>query len=176
MDFIAIAKKRYSVRGFLDKPIEKEKLDKLAIAASLTPSACNSQPWRIVIIQNKELLPTVIECGRFLGSNQFLKTAQAVLIVIETKAILNERIKDKVDSQRFVAQDLGALIYGVCLEASTLGIGSCIIGMFNEKILAPIVKLKDSEKIFGYIGLGYPLSNDIPNKIRKPLKDIYEII
>jgi len=56
MAFIDLLQSRRSVRSFLDKPVEREKIIKCLEAARLAPSACNSQPWKFVVVDDKKLL------------------------------------------------------------------------------------------------------------------------
>ena len=46
MNFMDLVSRRQSVRGYRDKPVEREKIEKCLQAARLAPSACNAQPWR----------------------------------------------------------------------------------------------------------------------------------
>ena len=61
MTFMEIAARRESCRNFEDKPVEQEKLMKIAETARLAPSACNSQPWKMVIVNEREQAAT---CSR----------------------------------------------------------------------------------------------------------------
>ena len=54
MDFIEIAKKRYSVRGYKDRKVEEEKLKKILEAAHVAPTAANLQPVRLIVVQSSE--------------------------------------------------------------------------------------------------------------------------
>ena len=56
MDFLELAKGRYSVRSFSDKAVEAEKIDKILFAANVSPTACNNQPQKIYILQSEEAL------------------------------------------------------------------------------------------------------------------------
>ena len=56
MDFMTLAKKRYSVRKYTDQPVEKEKLDVLLEAARIAPTGANKQPQKIYVLQSDEAL------------------------------------------------------------------------------------------------------------------------
>jgi len=172
MDFIELALKRKSVRQFSNKPIEQEKLDKLVYAGSLTPSACNSQPWKFIVVSRPELVSEIAKCGQVAGMNQFLDTATAFIIVVEEKAQLMPRIASLIDSQTYVKQDLGAAVYGITLEAASLDLGSCIIGSFNRPRIIELLELDPNTRLFSYIALGYPVDNSIVKKNRKDVKSI----
>ena len=54
MSLLDIAKKRYSVRKYEDKPVEKEKLEKILACAHVAPTAANLQPVKLLVVQDKE--------------------------------------------------------------------------------------------------------------------------
>lgn len=56
MNFLDLAKTRYSVRKYEDKIVEKEKLDKILEAARIAPTAANFQPQKLIVVQKKENL------------------------------------------------------------------------------------------------------------------------
>ena len=62
MDLLELLKKRYSVRKFEDKKVEKEKLDLILEAARVAPTACNFQPQRILVLDNEESLEKLKKC------------------------------------------------------------------------------------------------------------------
>jgi len=55
MDFLNLVKKRQSTRRFLDKPVERDKIERCIEAARLAPSATNTQPWKFIVVDNPEL-------------------------------------------------------------------------------------------------------------------------
>jgi nitroreductase len=175
MEFIELASKRYSVRGFSNQEIKDKDLEALGVAARLTPSGCNSQPWKVIIVKSPALVAQVAQCGMQLGMNSFLTTAKAFVIILEVKTKLMRKIGGLLDSQYFAKQDLGACMYGITLEAASLGIGSCIIGMFDREKLVEVLNLDSNTSVFGYVALGYPTTNEVPTKLRKDLKDVVEI-
>lgn len=54
MSFLELVQKRQSDRSYQDKPVEKEKLDRILEAARLAPSACNGQPWKLIVVTDPE--------------------------------------------------------------------------------------------------------------------------
>lgn len=69
MAFLDIAKKRYSVRKYEDKPVEKEKLEMILTAAHVAPTAANMQPVKLLVVQDKEQLKKL---GKAWKSCQYL--------------------------------------------------------------------------------------------------------
>ena len=66
MNFFELMNKRESVRGYLDKPVEREKIEKIIECARLSPSACNAQPWKFVVVDNKEIVEKILRYGQLL--------------------------------------------------------------------------------------------------------------
>ena len=173
--FEKLVKQRQSCRDFSDKEIEKEKLDKIIDTARLAPSACNSQPWKMVVVTKKDNVNTVCECLQEKGHNKFLSGAKAYIAVVNKNAKLKDTIESKFDRNRFVKYDVGELIAYITLTAKSLGIDSCIIGWMNEEKLYSVLGLEDNEKCEIVVALGY---SDIPTreKIRKDRADVVKFL
>ena len=90
MDFLDFVSKRQSVRAYdTQRPVEKEKIERILQAAQLAPSACNAQPWHIIVVDEPELKNKVADAtsARALGMNHFTKQAPVHLILVEEKVI-----------------------------------------------------------------------------------------
>ncbi len=175
-DFLELAARRQSCRKFSDKPVEHEKLVKCVEAARLAPSACNSQPWKFVVAETPELVAEVAACGQQMGINGFLSQARAFIVVLEEHAVLMPALRSILDSQYFAKSDLGAARMNICLEAASLGLGTCIIGMYNREKLCSLLGLPADQRFAGLIAVGYPESETIHAKTRKTLDDIARFI
>ena len=68
MDFITIAKQRFSVRTYTDKKVESEKLDKILEAAHVAPTAANLQPVHLIAVQSKEGLAKIGKAANIYGA------------------------------------------------------------------------------------------------------------
>ncbi|MBQ8427335.1 MAG: nitroreductase family protein [Clostridia bacterium] len=163
---------RQSCREFSDKQIERDKLDKIMELSMLAPSACNSQPWKMVCAVQKDSVKAVCECLQEKGHNKFLDGAKAYVAVINKNATLKDTVQSKFDRNRFVKYDVGELVAYITLSAKSLGIDSCIIGWMNEEKLASVLGLEQNEKCEIVVALGY---SDIPTREKKR-KDKEEII
>ena len=171
--FLELVQKRYSVRKFLDKPVEKNKLDLCMESARLSPSACNSQPWKFVIVENTELKNRLCD-GIFSGqysSNKFVKQAPVLVLVISDKGTFISKVGGFLRDTRFYLIDIGIATEHFVLQATELGLGTCWIGWFNEKKAIEILQLPNTTKIDVIIPVGYP-ANTLPTKVRKPISEI----
>lgn len=175
-DFIELAQHRQSCRNYSAKPVEHEKLVKCVEAARLAPSACNSQPWSFVVVEKPETVAEVAKCGQQMGINSCLSSAQAFIIVLEQHAVLMPNLRKMLDSQYFAKGDLGAATVSICLEAESLGLGTCIIGIYDREALCKLLDLPKETKFAAYIAVGYPAENAVRPKVRKPLDSLVKFV
>lgn len=175
-DFSELAARRQSCRHFSDKPVEREKLLKCVQTASLAPSGCNSQPWRVLVVTDPAKRAEVAASTQQLGLNEYTAKAQAFFVVLETRARLMPKVASILDSQVFAKGDLGAFTYGLTLEAEAQGLGTVILGMFDRPKLIELLGIPDGQSIFMVVAVGYPASDTVRPKARKPLEEIHAFI
>ena len=94
MDFKFLVLTRQSDRSYLDKPVEAEKLDKILECARLAPSACNAQPWHIILVNDPKIKDQLADATseKILGMNHFTKQAPIHLVLVEEPANLSSSI------------------------------------------------------------------------------------
>lgn len=172
MNFTELAKSRYSCRKYQTKEVSKELIEQLIEAVRLTPSACNSQPWKFVVCQ-KEMAEKMVNCivNPLMPFNKWVKTADTFIVVCETKAKLITNLP--VTSQKFAQMDVGMATITLCYKASELGLGTCIIGDFNAKQVKELLAVPKDVEVRLIISLGYPIDGTIPNKSRKEHSAIF---
>ncbi|MDR0831676.1 MAG: nitroreductase family protein [Bacillales bacterium] len=171
MEFKDLVKIRQSDRGFLDKVVEHEKLVLIAEAGRLSPSACNSQPWLFHIVESPEKVKQIALDAQVLEMNPFLKTAKAFIIIEEVFAKLMPGLAGLIDSQTFAKLDIGGTVNSICLQATDLGLGTCIIGMIDRRKIIKTLGLNNETKIVSFIAIGYAKDSKIRNKIRKDISE-----
>ncbi len=157
-------KKRYSVRKFLDKPVEQEKIDILLEAARLAPSASNKQTWHFVVIRDKEKRKQLTAICR---GQQFVSEAPITIAVCNTNL-------DYIMTCGQKAPVIDGAIAGehIVLQAVELGLGSCWIGAFYHDKMAELIDLPQDYEIIGLLPIGYPAVE----KSNRDLKSIGEIV
>jgi nitroreductase len=175
-DFFEVNSSRQSCRSFTGQPVEHEKLVKCVEAALLTPSGCNSQPWSFVVVEKPELLPEIALCGQNNGINSFTDKAGAFIFVIEEYAELMPNLRAMLDSRYFAKGDLGAATLTLCLAAEALGLGTCIIGMFNREKIAELVGLPKETLFASMIAVGYASKPEVRKKQRKSLAETVRFV
>jgi nitroreductase len=163
MDLYETIKSRYSVRSYLSKPVEQEKLDRILEAARLAPSGSNRQPWKFVVVRDTETRM------RMVGAcNNQAFVAQAP-VVIAAVGLMPDRVMscgvpgDPVD--------VAIALEHVALAATAEGLGTCWIGAFDQDKVRAILGVPSHAKVVGVMTLGYPADHPRP-KTRKSMDEI----
>lgn len=171
MEFIELVNKRQSDRKYAPKPVAREHILKCLEAARLAPSACNSQPWKFIVVDDRAKLSEMSEAAIGLGMNKFTVQVPVLVAVVQENMNLSAKAGSIVKSKDYSMMDLGIAVEHFCLQAAELGLGTCIMGWFDEKKVKKLLGVPRSRRVQLLIALGHP---DAPTreKIRKPLEAI----
>lgn len=166
-DFLSLVNSRQSDRAYdINRPVEPEKLERILEAGRLAPSACNAQPWKFVVITDKELAMKVGKAAAGLGMNKFACQAPVHILIVEESANITSLLGGKVKNKHFPLIDIGIVAAHFTLAAESEGLGSCIIGWFDEKEIKRLTGIPDSKRLLLDIVIGYPVKEK-RKKIRK---------
>ncbi|MBN1186914.1 MAG: nitroreductase family protein [Bacteroidales bacterium] len=173
-DFLELVSTRQSDRGYLDKPVEKEKLMRCIEAARLAPSACNAQPWKFIIIDDVEKKNTLADlaASKLLSMNHFTKQAPIHVVIVQEKANFTSNAGQLIKNKDYPLIDIGIAAEHFCLQAKTEGLGTCILGWFNEKKVKELLHIPRSKRAELIITVGYPSSEEIRPKKRKEVDEM----
>ena len=151
---------RQSDRKYINKPVEKEKLERIAEAGRMAPSANNSQPWKFIVVTDPDLLNKLAEAAtsKILGLNTFANQAPVMIVVVREKTDFPSKIGATVKKRDYSLIDIGIASENICLQARAEGIGSCMMGWFNENLVKKILGVPKSKRVELIIALGYSLS------------------
>ena len=165
--------KRQSDRGYFDKQVEEEKLTRILEAGRIAPSACNAQPWKFIIVNDPDLKNKVAEAAsaKALGMNTFVSQAPILLIVVREKANISSRIGAAVKAKDYSLIDIGIATENICLQAAAEGLGTCIMGWFNEKLVKKLLNIPVSKRVELIISIGYS-SKEQRDKRRKLTEEV----
>lgn len=163
---------RQSDRKYSDKPIEPEKLERIINAGRMAPSACNAQPWKFIIVTRPDLIQQVAEAAsaKLIGMNSFVGQAPVLLVVVKEKPNFSSKVGGTIKKKDYSLIDIGIASENICIQAKAEGIGSCMIGWFDEMLLRKILNIPRSKRVELIITLGYSL-NDRKEKRRKPAEE-----
>jgi nitroreductase len=164
--FMSLIRKRRSIRRFLDKPVEKEKLDLLVEAGLRAPSSRGVNPWHFVVVTDREMLARLSQTKEH--GSAFLKNAAAGIVVCADASKSDVWVED--------ASIATTIIH---LAAASLDLGSCWI-QIRERMHAPQqtaeayvaeqLRLPAGLKVQAIVALGYPDENKIAHT-RESLPD-----
>ncbi|MFH1847254.1 MAG: nitroreductase family protein [Candidatus Omnitrophota bacterium] len=173
-NFLELIKSRRSIRSYSDRTIQREDLDLCVEAGRYAPSACDSQPWKFIIIDNPKIRKELSEniFSHLYGMNSFAENAAAFIAIISEKTKFMAWLGEKLRNADFRSIDLGSACEHIVLQAQELGIGSCILGWFDEKKLKKTLYVPSKKKVELLIALGYPENNtELRQKKLKDKKD-----
>lgn len=166
MDFIELAKRRYSVRSFLARPIPRRELELILRAGQLAPTACNRQPQRILVIDSAEALDKLRRC-----TQSHFNAPAALLVCCDTRKCWTREYDGKPSG------DIDASIAAthMMLEAAQLGIGSTWVMHFRPDAVRREFNLPDYLEPVALMPMGYPAPDAQPSPMHDetlPLEDL----
>lgn len=173
MDLLSLVKNRQSARVYTDKKVEIEKINQILEIARLAPSACNSQPWKMVVVNSQDKLDGLKKCLISGSVNAFLSNVNTFICMVEEPAVLRKGVT--VPSDYYTEYDIGELLAYITLAAENVGVSSCIIGRVDTEKIVSVLDLNENEKCKIVVALGY---SDTPKreKIRKSSDETIKFI
>jgi len=172
--FLELVKSRQSDRAYdIDRPVEAAKLDYIMEAVRLAPSACNAQPWKFIVVNEPEVVKETASCiaDKALGMNHFAFQAPVFIVVLEEAANFTSKLGGTVKQKHFPHMDLGIAAAHITLAAAEQGLGTCIVGWFNEKKIRTVLDIPSSKRPVLVITLGYS-TQALREKKRKLTEDV----
>lgn len=170
MDFSTLLLTRHSVRRYRDQPVEPEKIAQLIEAVRLAPSASNSQPWKLIIVDEPGLREQVARAtfSTLVAFNKFVPQAPVLAVLVVEKPKLITQIGGRLKDRDFPLIDIGIAAEHFCLQATELGLGTCMLGWFDEPAIQQLLHIPPHKRIGLVIALGYEAGEGPPRpKIRK---------
>ena len=175
MNFDELILARQSVRRYDDREVESEKIKQCLEAARMAPSASNSQPWSFIVV-NEEPVRTEVAKATFTEIqliNKYTLQAPVLIVIVQEKAKLITRLAMQVKKKEWPLIDIGITATHFCLKATELGLGTCMIGWYNEKRIKALLNIPADKTVGLLISLGYePKDYKLRKKVRKSLSEI----
>jgi nitroreductase len=153
--FEDLLKERKSIRKFKETPIEKDKIIKILECGLLSPSACNVQPYRFIVLlgQKKNEFSKEVFDGIFSFSS-FVSKAPVLIVIVRIKTNVKMKIGNFVCDTDFSLIDIGIAGEHMVLKATELGLGSLWVGWFDRKKAKKFLKLSKNESPEIIIAIG----------------------
>ena len=171
MNFTEIAQTRQSCRSYNpDRAVEQEKLNRILESARLSPSACNGQPYRITVCRG-ETAKAVAKATQGMGMNRFATDAPILLVISEMPYVASAALGARVKKNDYRSIDIGIVAAYITAEATTQGLGTCILGWLDDAKIRETCGLDGTARLV--ITLGYAKDDDkLRPKKRKSLEDL----
>ena len=171
MNFLTIAQNRQSCRSYdEERPVEQEKLDAILQAVRLAPSACNGQPYLLTVCRG-QAAKDVAKATTGLGMNKFAAQAPIQIVISEQPYVATAGAGAKAKGNDYRSMDIGIAAAYLTAEAAAQGLGTCILGWFNDKKIRALCALEHPVRLV--ISLGYPKDGDpLRPKTRKPMDEL----
>lgn len=177
MDFLNILKQRESCRSYLDKPVSRDDIMKILEAGRLSPSGCNAQPWKFMVIDTPEgrehmCDALVVENGK--TGVRFRHEVPAFIAIMEQPArVVNMVVNHYHTSQRYASSDIGMAALNMCYEAMSLGLSTCMLGVIDQEKMGKYFGVPETCDVRVVIAIGYSAEGNTPRpKVRKSLDEI----
>lgn len=166
MEALRLMQRRCSVRQFEDRAVERDKLEYVLEAARVAPSACNLQPWRFLVIEDRPLI------GRI--APEWVTVAHAPALVV---ACGDHRVAwRRRDGKDHCDLDVAIAVDHMTLAAAEVGLGSCWICSFDAYQCASILDLPDQVEPVVMLPIGYPAESKAPDRHEHERKPFDEIV
>jgi nitroreductase len=164
LEFNKLIEARYSVRAYKSDPVSDEVLQQVLEAARLAPTACNRQPYCLIVLHTEGRQE---ELRRLYPREWFVQPPLIVGICVQT----SEAWVRSSDGKCYADVDAAIAMDHLILAAASLGLGTCWIAAFDPTAAREILGLPDGVEPIAFTPLGYPA--DTPGaKKRKRIEEM----
>jgi nitroreductase len=164
---------RQSDRKYRNTPVETEKIERILEAGRISPSACNAQPWKFIVVNDPVLKNkiAIAASAKLIGMNVFVNQAPLLIVVVREQPNFSLKVGSTIKNKDYSRIDVGIAAENICLQAEAEGLGTCIVGWFDEPQLKKLLSIPRSKRVELIITVGYSLSEQ-REKRRKPLSEV----
>ncbi len=168
MDFLALAKHRFSCRKYQDKEINSDDIDYILEAGRVAPSAKNLQPWRFIVVKDPVILNHLSEAY----ARDWIKSAKAIIVIVvdHRESWVRGDQKDHGDIDAAIAID------HMTLAAQERGVGTCWVCNFNVEEVKDTLNIPVMLEPVALLPLGYPAEKGDSQRHQKQRKPLSEIV
>lgn len=167
MDFLKFAKERYSCRKFSDKPVEKEKIERIIDSGLCAPTACNYQPYKLWVLQSDEAV-------NYLNDNTpyMFGTKAAILVGCDEKTAWVR----KFDNKNFADVDGAIVATQIMLAIHAEGLETTWVGHFDANMLKEKYPEMAEYNLIALFPIGYAAEDAVPSPLHEKKKDKAEMV
>lgn len=170
MNFTEIAQNRQSCRSYdPTRPVEDEKLAAILASVRLAPSACNGQPYHFTVCKG-DTAKEVAKATQGMGMNKFASQAPVLIVISEMPYVKSAAMGAKVKNNDYRSIDIGITTAYLTAEAAAQGLGTCILGWFDDDKIRKLCHLEHPVRLV--VTVGYPKDDAIRPKKRKDISEL----
>jgi len=175
MDLMEAIKGRRSIRKYKPDPVSEEMLQKIMEAVRWAPSWANTQCWEIIVVKDpkikSELATALPKTNPALSS---MTEAPLVIVLCGKKGVSGFKKGGAVTVKGdWLMFDTGIAMQTLCLTAHSLGLGTVVVGMFDQKKAEEILGVPQDAEVVAMTPLGYPAAEGSAPKRKEPSEFIF---
>ena len=166
MDFLELARERYSVRKMKPEIVKQEDLNKILEAARLSPTAKNMQRERLLVVNTEEGIEKIKQCT-------LCDFGATTIIIISYEK--DDEQNESEDSKKYGLIDTGIVATHMCLEATNLGLGTTMVGLFDRELTKKLFNIPAKYQPELLLPIGYiDRKPSILHERRKSIEELVE--
>ena len=173
MTFEEMLLKRESCRAYdPDRPVSRETLEKILSAARMAPSWKNTQTAGFIVVESAEMKERLMEALPPFNART-VSTAPVTVVMTAKKGLAGYERDGGFTTKkgdRWEMFDGGIACQTLCLAAWGEGLGSCIMGIYDEEKLPALLEVPEDQYVTAVVSLGYPAETPNAPK-RKALEE-----
>lgn len=169
MNFLELAKRRYSARDYSAQVVEREKMDYILECARFAPSAVNMQPWHFFVVQSDAQRAELQRCY----PREWFVRAPLYVVVCADRSRAWVRPSD---GKNHADIDAAIAVEHLCLAATEQGLGSCWVCNFDPERLAASLNLSPDQHPVAIVSLGYVQKLPGQSSARKELGEFVSFL
>lgn len=167
MDFMKLAKDRYSVRKFENKHLEQHIIDKILECGHIAPTGCNFQPQRILVMNTDEAIEKLKGCTKC-----HFDAPTAMLVCYNRE----ESWVRKYDGALSAPIDASIVCTHMMLMAHSLGVGTCWVMHFDPTAMRNAFNIPDNIEPVALLIMGYPHADAKPIEMHEKTRPLNEVV
>jgi len=161
--------RRQSDRKYTGEKVSRETAERILEAGRVSPSACNSQPWKFIASDDPETIGKLAKAASagLIGMNTFVAQAPLIITIVREKPNFTSKIGGTIKNKDYSLIDIGIAAQSICIQAEAEGLGSCMIGWFDEEAVRKILSIPRGKRIELMITIGHSASQQRDKSRRK---------
>lgn len=167
---------RRSIRSYSNRPVERDTINTVIETASYAPSWKNTQITRYVAVSDPQLKAAIADkaCTAWVGNKNIIDSAPVLMVITYVKGrsgYERDGSFTTAKGDRWESFDAGIATEAFCLSAYEQGLGTVIMGIFDDAVVAELLELPEDRGVAALVALGYPAEEPVAPK-RKSVEEL----